>query len=63
MPIPTMGMNDPVRVCVSCSVRLSEYKTIKEIVVLRRQRVVHVYETIEHGRRQYRSLVFSTGMR
>lgn len=56
-----MGLNDPVRVCVPCSVRLSEYKTIKEVVVLRRQRVVHIYETIEHGRRQFRSLVFTTG--
>lgn len=37
--------------------------TLKEICVFRKSRVVHVYNVIEHGRRLYRTLVFSSNPR
>jgi len=37
--------------------------TIKEIVVFRNPRVVHVYNIVEHGRVHYRSLVYSSDAR
>ena len=35
-------------------------KTLKEIVVYRDPPVVHIYDVVEHGRRFYSTLVFST---
>ena len=35
-------------------------KTLKEIVVFRKPKVVHVYNIIEYGRRWYRSLCYSS---
>src|SRR5205085_2034879 len=34
--------------------------TLKEVVVFRRPAVCHVYAVLEHGRRFYRSLIFSS---
>ena len=34
--------------------------TLKEVVVYRYPRVIHIYNIIEHGRRWYRSMVFSS---
>ena len=38
-------------------------KAIKEVVVFRNPRVVHVYNVVEHGRLHYRSLVYSSDAR
>ncbi len=37
-------------------------KQLKEVVVLRNPGVVYVYDVVEHGRRYYRSLVFSSNV-
>ena len=42
---------------------LMKYGCMKEIVVFRKRKIVHVYDIIEHGRRHYRSLVFSSDNR
>lgn len=40
-----------------------EHRSLKEVVVFRRQQVVHIYNIIEHGRRFYRSLVYTSDSR
>jgi hypothetical protein len=40
-----------------------DYKTLHEIVVFQKQRVVHIYTIVEHGRRWYRSLKFASDAR
>lgn len=39
------------------------HKTLKEVVVLKDPNVVHIYNVIEHGRRWYRSLIFTSDTR
>ena len=41
----------------------SSLPTVKEIVVFRHPPVVHVYNVLEHGRRYFRSLVYSSDAR
>ena len=61
--IPEYGYNEPVRVCDPCYIKLNEFKTLKEVVVFRKQQVVHIYNVVEYGRRWYRSLVWSSDSR
>ena len=49
--------------CDDCERKLTEFKSLKEVVVFRRQQVVHIYNVIEHGRRYYRSLVYTSDSR
>ncbi|KNC71694.1 hypothetical protein SARC_15764, partial [Sphaeroforma arctica JP610] len=63
IPIPWLGYKDPVRVCLSCNIKLDEYKTVREVVILRRTQTVQVYNVVEYGRRYYRTLVFTTDSR
>ena len=46
-----------------CYIKLTEYKTLKEVVVFRKQQVLHIYNVVEYGRRFYRSLVWSSDSR
>ena len=48
--------------CVSY-IKLHEYKTLKEVVVFRKQQCLHIYNVVEYGRRFYRSLVWSSDSR
>ena len=61
--IPEYGYNEPVRVCDECYIKLHEYKTLKEVVVFRKQQCLHIYNVVEYGRRFYRSLVWSSDSR
>ncbi len=59
--LPEYGFhNDPQRVCDACFVKLNEYKTLKEIIVYRKAKVVQVWNIEEHGRRYFRYCVFTT---
>jgi hypothetical protein len=39
------------------------FKTLKEVVVFKNPAVVHIYNLLEHGRRYYRSLIFTSDTR
>jgi hypothetical protein len=40
-----------------------ELPTLKEVIVFRQSRVVHIYNVVEHGRKYYRKLVYSSDAR
>ena len=43
--------------------QLADYRNLKEIIVFRKRNVVHIYDIIEHGRRFYRSLIYTSDTR
>jgi hypothetical protein len=63
--LPSSG-NKEIRLCSGCKLVLTPRKYTREFVVLRvgnAPTVVHMYKIIEHGRRSFRTLVYSSDWR
>jgi hypothetical protein len=60
--MPTAVLSDDAREVSLIGIEKPEedYATWKEFVVLRDRRVVHCYNLVSHGRRIYRTLIFSS---